>query len=113
MLYVTYDGYVYHIFDQGSIAVQAICGLLPEFLCMIAYIVAGILTRDLSRTHKILRREAKEAKKQANAAYEIRNTSATSSAVPLDKYSSYAASEELHQPLSRSVTNSVPTVTEV
>ncbi|KAJ5629250.1 hypothetical protein N7528_002907 [Penicillium herquei] len=98
LVYVTYDAYVYHIFDQGSIAIQAVFGLLPEFLCMILYLVAGIWTRHLSRAHKKLRQEEREAKRQVTAGVEVRNDSLTSSAAPLKEVSSHSGSADQKSP---------------
>lgn len=33
--------------DTGSLLAQVIFGIVPEFLVMIGYVVAGILTRNL------------------------------------------------------------------
>ncbi|KAJ5713719.1 uncharacterized protein N7483_010900 [Penicillium malachiteum] len=108
LVYVTYDAYVYHIFDQGSIAIQAVFGLLPEFLCMIAYLVAGIWTRNLSCAHKKLRREAREAKRQVTVAVEVRNDSVTSSAAPLKEVSSHSGSGD-----QKSAPGTMPSMAEV
>lgn len=35
--------------EGGSLAIQVIFGTLPEFLVMITYISAGILTRNMAR----------------------------------------------------------------
>ncbi|KAJ5656721.1 hypothetical protein N7507_008671 [Penicillium longicatenatum] len=90
VVYVTYCGYVYHIFDQGGITIMSVFGVLPEFLCMMIYLGAGIWTRNLSRTHKTLRQEEKAAKKQAKAG--VLN-SLSASTEPLEKFSSLTGSE--------------------
>lgn len=36
----------------GSLPVQVIFGTLPEFLTMITYLVAGIMTRNLAKDRK-------------------------------------------------------------
>lgn len=40
--------FVYGRADGGSLAVQVIFGTMPEFLVMITYISAGIMTRNLA-----------------------------------------------------------------
>ncbi|KAJ5279063.1 hypothetical protein N7478_004435 [Penicillium angulare] len=108
LIYVTYDGYTYGFYDQGSISVQAVCGLLPEFLCMTIYLIAGIWTRHLSLDHQRLRREARAAKKQGKDFRDNRNGSASSSTGPLDKYSSRPGSGDLQKPaVVESVTRTV------
>ncbi|KAJ5545967.1 hypothetical protein N7494_003552 [Penicillium frequentans] len=90
VVYVTYCGYVYHIFDQGGITIVSVFGLLPEFLCMVIYLGAGIWTRNLSRIHKTLRQEEKAAKKQAKAG---NLNSLPGSSEPLEKFTSFSGSD--------------------
>ncbi|KAJ5746387.1 hypothetical protein N7520_011569 [Penicillium odoratum] len=96
VVYVTYCGYVYHIFDQGGITIVSIFGVLPEFLCMTIYLTSGIWTRNLSRTHKILRQEEKAAKKQAKAAMTV-GPGKNDSSGALEKFYSCSGSDDTHK----------------
>ncbi|KAJ5945497.1 hypothetical protein N7454_002336 [Penicillium verhagenii] len=105
VVYVVYCGYVYHLFDQGGITILSIFGVLPEFLCMIIYLVSGIWARNLSRTHKILRQEEKAAKKQAKAAAASSENdgSIATSTTPLEKFYSFSGSETTSKPATVSI----------
>ncbi|KAJ6005561.1 hypothetical protein N7451_003505 [Penicillium sp. IBT 35674x] len=100
VVYVVYCGYVYHIFDQGGITIVSVFGVLPEFLCMVIYLGAGIWTRNLSRIHKTLRQEEKAAKKQAKA---CNLNSLSASTEPLEKFTSFSGSDNTRTPGTASI----------
>ena len=49
VIYAVASAFAHHSASGGSLSVRVILGTLPEFLVMVNYLTAGVVTRNLPR----------------------------------------------------------------